>query len=269
MPATKLTMIFDLATNLTNTAIGHRVGGWTESVYFQGPDVQARETLRQLCVARAPLLPTGARISGQRYQQVDPPGASSTGALEFPGSSGTQADIPQMCLHCRIAGAGVSNHRNLDIRGIPDARVIEGEYFPSSGFTAALNAYVTALGFTKFRALDRAQQPFRLLSVLTTGVFNTELAHGWANDNLIYVSRVKPVLGGDTISGLFRISDVTTFGGKFVGWPDTVAGTGGFGKRRLIIYPTFDPTSFGISRIITRKVGRPPGQYRGRASARR
>src|SRR4051812_2176397 len=102
MPS-KYTAIFELSTNNSNTAQGHRVGGWSETVYYNG-SVNAVNIAQftNLCQRRARFLPASAAVVGQRYQNIDPVGGASTGSVRFPGNANYGNDVPQMSLLCRI-----------------------------------------------------------------------------------------------------------------------------------------------------------------------
>lgn len=266
----KCTALFQLATNVSDpTATQRRLGGWSESIYSTQNDANFVQILFQnWCQSRAALLPAGAAVVGQRYQKVDPAGISSTSARVYPGTAGTQADIPQMCLNMRAQGVGVRNIRGIQLRGIPDARVVEGEYSPSAAFEAALTALYNRFFDFNFRGrnLDSAQAP--IFSIDVNGVYFTTVDNVFQLNNIIRVLRTTDS-NKEQVGGRFRVSAVTsTRSGTLFGW-NLGNCTGGRMRVEEIIYPGF--LSGGISgRIITsKKVGRPFKQYRGRASRRR
>jgi len=274
MPVFKATMLITLNTNQTGASLNTRVGGWSESWYTDrtGPDLLPRD-FNRLGRLRAALLPNGARIIGQRYQQVDPKGSSSTGSIVFPGTAGIACDIPAMSLFYRARGQGVLNQRPLYIRGIPDARVVEGEYSPSNTYTQALTAFFNGLALWRFRArsLVADATPFLTIqqSAPTVGTYITTIANTWAVDNIVQISGV--LVNGRKVEGQFRVSAVSTpQTGTFENWT-AGNGTGGKGFFKSTFYPLVEPTSLdpNSGRIVTKKVGRPFGQFRGRASARR
>src|SRR5262249_51358223 len=107
----KFTMLMQHATNVSDpTAAARRLGGFSESWYFQGnspQDLYAAAGLTplginlaipQLMPARAGFLPNGSSIVGARVQQLDPLGPSQSFAYLLQGLGGIAPDIPQMAL---------------------------------------------------------------------------------------------------------------------------------------------------------------------------
>lgn len=270
----KCTFLLTLNTNTTGASLSTRVGGWSESWYSDraGVDNLPRD-FNRLGRLRAALLPTGARIAGQRYQQVSPKGSSSTGAIVFPGTAGIACDVPSMALFYRARGQGVLNQRPLYIRGIPDARVVEGEYSPSDTYTRSLTAFFNALAEWRFRGRSLVADAVPFLNITQSapgvGSYVTTVAQTWAVDNIVTVSGV--LVDGRKVEGQFRVATVVTpQTGTFALWT-AGSGTGGKGFFRSTLYPLVEPSSLdpNSGRVVTKKVGRPFGQYRGRASTRR
>lgn len=270
----KYTMIFNSSTNVTGGSIGQRTGGWSESFYKNAApsDVVANETWRDVflrqCQRRAALLPTGFSVGGQRYQQVDPAGGSATGGVVYPGTAGIQADVPQMALFLRLSAQGVPNIKPLTLRGLPDARVVEGEYFPASNFSAALNTYVTNLSLWQFKGRDLQQTPLSIFTIDNLGVVTTDEAHSFVENDFVRVLRTIDE-NGRRQGGRFRvIAPVTSHTFKITPW-DFGDCHGGKVRADVTIYPLIASQSANVLRVIVRKVGRPFGGYRGRASTRR
>lgn len=257
----------------------HRVGGWSESYYYDGPggsDLFARVTgqgLRRgstsLCAARARLLAGGAAIVGQRYQFVNPVGRTQTGAEAFPGFAGVLNDIPQMALLCKIATVNGLKQRLLILRGIPDAVVVEGEYSPAPIYEQALDMFFRVLAAFSMKQ-NTAGGPVLINNIDVNGLVtlrnprSTTLEVGM----IIIVTESQPA-AGRPVSGPFVVESLGPGNNQFklTGWPYGVS-TGGTAARRLYAYPTFDYNSASVSRIISRKVGRPFVGYVGRHSSR-
>jgi len=270
MPVTKLTMLFEART--ADAAISparSRIGGWSESWYDNGPYTDAMRTaFLSVCEKRAALLPSGASIVGQRYQELDPIGASSTGSRLYPGTAGLQADIPQMALLLRIPGVGVKNAKPFYLRGLPDARVVEGEYSPASAYTLKLQAFLTELGDWNFRGRNLASAAVPILTVSDSGVFQLEADSAVGVDSMVRVLRTTNAAGRQ-VGGRYRVSaKPTARTGTLADW-NHGATVGGRIRLDAIIYPgiplDLKPEDV-ISRVVTKKVGRPFAAYVGRRS---
>jgi len=246
-----------------------RVGGWSESVYSDYPPSAIMEQrFLDLMNARAALLAVTGSITGQRFQAVDPPGVSTTGTRIVPGASGLQCDVPQMALYYRLRSSTTLNTRPLYIRGIPDARVVQGEYSPSQAYTTALNSYLNQLRYWQFRAKDLSLGSAPIFTITDAGVVTVTEAYMPNVNDYVKVSRTVPQLGG-FYGGTFRVSAVaSTTQFTLANW---VAGDTSQGRVSLIgyVYPSVGAPVDETPRVVVKKVGRPFVQYRGRASRRR
>ncbi len=275
----KFTMLMQLATNVSDpTATARRLGGWSESWYWEGASIQdlyiaafggaagaGGGIWAGLCSTRASLLPLGAAIVGQRIQQVDPVGQSQSLSRLFPGGP-LAADVPQMGLLCTIPGKTVKNIRRTIIRAIPDARVVEGEYFPSNAFNANLEMYFNVLANWLFRGVDLAQPNLPVLTIDATGVIQMgALSAGFAVNDLVKVLRSRDATG-EPIGGVFMVESIPSATSiKVRNWTAGVC-TGGAVRKHAFVYPQIDSDNCAIGRIVTKRVGRPFQQYRGRRS---
>ena len=276
----KATMLFRLATTVSDvTSEAKRIGGWSESYYYSGPDAPSMidafafaggEDGKSLCGKRAHLLPTGAAIVGQRYQLLDPVGASQSTNKVFPGDSNLLCDVPQMALLCKAPGVGVINIRQLILRGIPDIRVHEGEYSPSATFRSALQGFFSGLKQWRFRAKDQTALKYKVSAISALGIINFEgPVPVLAVNDVITLSGVKTA-SGQTINGQFQVKNILPLTGQveLFNW---VAGACTLGKLQKVqvVFPSIDGDKITVGRVIVRKVGRPFGQYVGRRSKKK
>lgn len=269
MATTKLTMMFQLQTQLNSKAIGGRVAGWSESWYYPGEVSQAIAAAvgtRGLCQLRANMLPRTGAIVAQRYQVVDsvPPGPSTTRYVNFPGGS-FETDIPNVAILVNVPGQGVRNVKKLILRGIPDQFMIDGEYTPDSVFEPITFKFFAALAAWRFRGQDfnAAQKAINFIS--STGDVNMV-------DNVTFTNGQKVTISGnsDPLTGRkIKTSTWTVLNpsGKVFtarGWKQANSTDGG--QARLVSPAFFQPviTDIEVERATVRKVGRPFDLYRGR-----
>lgn len=275
----KMTIIMQLSTNVSDpTKVVRRIGGWTESWYYPGLSIPAALAAAKnpigdwgggLLSYRAALLPLGGAIVGMRFQLVNPVGPSQSISEILPGTATTQADIPQMALLCRVPAVGANNIRPLILRGIPDARVVEGEYLPSQAFSNDLVSFFQSLSGWQFRGRDLSNPGSKIISIAAGGNFITEAATGFAPMQMVRILRSQDEFG-DFVSGRFQVDTIGpgTNQGHLLNW-GSASVSGGTIRPDGIVFLNVDSKNIGIGRIITRRVGRPSIQYRGRRSRKR
>jgi len=274
MPETwKATMIFRLSSqDVQQQDAVKRLGGWTESFHFQG-EIDAMKlklfggATGGLCGARAALLPNQAVIVGQRYQHVDPVGRAQTNDKQFQGGLTLAQDIPGMAALVRLRGQGVDNTAGYKLAGIPDTLVQRGEADFDQNFSANLTFFIAKLGEWRFKGIDLTVPKRQLVSITADGLVTTMIAHGYAVGDLVRISRARIPHSTQGGKGLFTVTSTpttTTF--TINGWEfdNTTLGTA---RKQTTIYPKIDSADSGFERIVTRKIGRPFGQYVGRHSA--
>jgi hypothetical protein len=279
----KATILIQHASNVTNTAAAaRRLGGFSESWYFQGSspqDLYAALGLagppgpagnRTLMDARANMLPNGSSIVGVRVQQLDPLGPSQSFAANRPGFSTKPADVPQMALLCTIPGLNVKNIRRAIFRAIPDADVVEGELVEGSSTANQARTFFSVLQQQafRFRGVDLAQPTVPIITILSDGTVTLGGASaGFAvNDRVKILRTVND--SGDVLSALVTITAIP--GATSVKLGNWLPGpcTGGTIRKHAFIYPLVDGVNCSVGRVITRRVGRPFTAYRGRRSRR-
>jgi len=266
-----MTMVFSLSTNISNaTSPDRRIGGWTESVYdnLVSFDATAITNFLKLCQLRAALLPTGARIKGQRYELIDPPGQATTRSVNFPGPAGVPCDVPQMALLVSCPGKNVINVRNYEIRGIPDGQVVEGEYAKVAPFPTKLRAFLNFLSNFNFRGLDLSQTAYPLVKIAADGTYTTTIPNTLAAGQMVKVLRTLDSTGKKR-GGVFQVTGLE--GPPRLALLDWPYGATTKGKIRVngIVYPEFNGPLATPNQVVVRKVGKVSGQYRGRRSAKR
>src|SRR5262245_22184659 len=277
----KFTMLFQhtTATTLTN-AVPNRLGGFSESWYFQGNSAQdlyaaagltapaPGATLPDLMSARAGFLPNSSFIVGARVQQLDPLGPSQPFAKQFPGQFALDQDIPQMALLCTVPGLNVKNIRRTILRALPDGDVLQGEWVPRSVTRQAVLRFFSALGAWRFRGLDLAAVNVPIITILTDGTVTLGGASaGFAINDKVKVLRTRDATD-DVIGGIFTVTAIpgaTSL--KIANWT-AGACTGGSIRKHAFVYPLVDVANSSIGRVVTKRVGRPFTAYRGRRSRR-
>ncbi len=246
---------------------GARVGGWSESYYADTTEFTvALVRTNALCSLRAALLPQGSVVVGQRYQQVNPVGTSRTGSATFAGNGGVPQDIPQMALYCRARTQNTANVRELVIRGLPDERVVNGNYDPERTYTAALNQFFTFLrtGWV-MRGLDLSQQRTAIVSIVAPGTITTTVPHGLSVGQQFKILRTTQS-NGRQAGGVYTVLTTATNKTLTADIDLALPAKGGSVRAYAIVYPPIGDCE--IDRVGIRKVGRNFFQYRGRAVRR-
>lgn len=271
--AVKMTMLIQHQTNVGGPAGALvRLGGWSESWYQPGTNIAAARTLAVngpgefgggILEWRAALLPIGSRIVGQRYQLVDPRGPAQSDAQQYPGSSEDNADVPQMGLLLKVPGTGVGNIRNQILRGLPDVFVRLGEFAPTAAYTGLLQTFFLRLGDWHFRGRDLTQTAFTIISISSVGLVTTQLPHGYAINDRVRILRTLTA-AGNVVGELAYVTVVNSATSFTLNVWTHGSSVGGTVRKEVIIFPQVEDTAISISRVVTRRVGRPFVGYRGR-----
>ncbi len=174
-----------------------------------------------------------------------------------------------MALACSGRASGAPNVCHFRIGGIPDARVTEGEYDPSTQFNSDLNNYFVTLAanFATFAGRVLTNVAARIVSIDAVGVTVVNDDITLVPGNIVRLLKCVDQYGRPVI-GAFSVSAVTD-GRHFTlaNWPGVLVKNG---KLRLDQKSTFviQGNTFAVSRVVTHKVGRAFFQYRGRVSRR-
>lgn len=275
MVATKVTLLFNAVT-LNSAGQAERTAGFSESYYstLGINDATLKLNWANLAIARANLMPANVSIIGSRYQTVDPVGGSRQYDNKYPPSTTVQNDLPGMALQWTVRSFNTPNQRSLILRGIPDGRVVNGEYSPAANYAAALVAFFAELTTKwQFRAIDRTVLPVRIIDVVA-GLMTTAGAHGLNVGDIVNV--MSTFVGTDPgvkssykafVRTVPSATTATLVPTEHVTLPTS---TGGKVRKVSIIYPFFAITNDEIltPTAIHRKAGAPFKKFRGRRTVR-
>lgn len=282
--AIKVVMVFQQVTVAGGSApeVGYagrqHIGGWTEHVWYDGSNVTTlvsylkttRDGRAGLLPARARCLPTNAQILGVRLYQ----GGAGRGqflAAAYPGEF-VQADIPQMALLLKgQSAAGAA--RLFTMRSIPDSQVIQGEFSPSAEFRGALLNYIKALGNWGFMANTVGIPVLSVATVTADGLVSLMVANpyaigAWVNFNRLIGADGRERKATAQVTAIGPLATQFTVGNVSNPWTLGATFSGTVTQKTKTLY-AFDSDTTTVSRITTRRVGRPSELYRGRASSRR
>ena len=270
MAGYRYTMLFNYISGITLGQGLNLKGGWSESVYRGSFSPQLFTSFQNLAITRAGLLPIGAYISGLRIQQVDPSAAAQTFPANYGPPGGTNApqqDIPQMALLLKVRSATTNNVRNMRLAALPDSVVVAGEYAPSQAFAFSLAFYFGALSLWSMRVQDLTQPTGMIGSITTGGLVTLNTAVAIAPGTKVKIKRTIDAFGNQK-GGVFTAVTATVSTIQLDSWPFGAC-TKGLIQPFVIVYPAMTAGLSSISRIVTRKIGRPSLGYRGRRSKRK
>jgi len=271
----RLSLLFSITTTPPDrsAAVPHS-GGWSESHWRNGTLAADSLDIPVLARARALLLPQQASIIGFRVALYDltanklTPRGTSTGKFLYPGSEGVQTGMPQKSLELSGKGLGEPNSNRMVLRGIPDVMVQQGEYTPTSAFSAKITRFTNVLTLQGwgFIGRDLAQATVRVTSI-AGGVVTLPAAGVFAvGDYMIF--RGVTDIDGNPVSGSYLITaavDDITF--TLQGLPAvTVSVASGTCRKDIVKFLLLSDVT--PHRAVVRKIGRPFESYRGRGSKR-
>lgn len=252
------------------------IAGWSESVWWYETDAVS-DAINALILGtggrpglmptRAALLAPAVSIVGVRLYS----GGSGRGQFlsrQFPGSSPSLTEIPQMALLCKTSSTSGAVSRRFTLRGIPDEQVVGGEFSPSGLYQASLRDYFLALFSFRFRAIDPSNPIYQVNNISAGGVVTLMVNNPYAIGNFLTFNRLNLASGSQVPASGF-ITAVGPMANQFTVAPWALAATtGGTATMRGTGFFSMNPTYTSAVRITTRRVGRPFEQYRGRASRR-
>lgn len=275
------TLVTPVIAPAINYAGRQHLGGWSELVFWPTNSVKdcidaltkGANGLQGLLPARSGVLNGGASIVGVKLYQGGA-GKGQTLAVAYPGNPIFPSDIPQMALLCKCGGQTTAAVRHWTLRGIPDSQVSQGEFAPGTLFITFLQVYFQSLANFAFQAIDTTlTKTVKINSITSAGNLKTAtLANPFGVPSIVQISRtidsdgvlqsLKSSISAPTAPGFqFLIDD---WAGSGIG-----ATTKGTAVQNTLGVFMFNPATASAARIITRRVGRPFEQYRGRRSKRR
>lgn len=252
------------------------IGGWTEHVWWGSDSVdQLMQALTANFAGQVGLLPQRARclcnnatILGVRLYQGGA-GKGQFRAAGFPGSAGP-GDIPQMALLCYHQLTGNPTPKRLILRGLPDAVVIGGEYVTTTGHPTEVFNYGQSLANFGGMASD-VVATFPVFTVSVAGLVTlNNVNNPFAVGNVVTFRNVVSDVTGQRNGGEFVVSSVGPMNNQFsvTDWSFGPSNSGDVRQPTSSVYQ-FAGSGLTVSRIVTRKVGRPFELYRGRRSKKR
>lgn len=272
VPIFKATMIFTQTTVPDpSSPAAPRVSGWSESWYRNAGASQSVLDLLNvpggLCSARSRLLGESGAINAQRIQAVDPIGPAEYFSKVFKGNAGV-SDIPQMSLSYAVTAQTTGQKRKLDLRGIPDARIIGGAYSKSKDYDNFVDLYDSQLSGWGWYAKDNTFTKYNVVSVTAGGLVSLKVATPFVINDKVAFTRTKDDVSGVTRPYQTSVLSLGPAANQFqlASWPYAAA-NGGKVAKFAIVFVVYDAKGFGL-RAATRKVGRPFDLYRGRVPTR-
>jgi hypothetical protein len=251
------------------SGIPKRTAGWTESWYREGGSnavvASAFGNGGGLLDKRAQLLPATAAITGGRVQQVNPIGPLVTFKRTVPGGAGLACDIPQIALQMEFQSTDGLNVRTLELRGIPDARIVGGSYQPSDRYTTAISNFYQELSSYEFPGIVQTNPRFKIMTISALGVVSLNVANPFAVGQLVRITRSTVNLTGRQKGMNTQVTTTGPGANQFgvAAWPWGESKGGSVRLDQHAFFPV-KPTPIADPLATTRKAGRPFGEYRGR-----
>jgi hypothetical protein len=270
MPAFRLSFIMKAVTGTAAHSQGSRTAQFSEGVIWDNVDASTLRSFDSLARKRAALLPASARIIAYRFQQVDPPGRTTSRRVNFPGNGAPETARGQPTDAVRISyqGSGVQNTGKRSIACIPDTMISDGEYNPIGFYQIAMLAFLTELNGWKFRGADLTLPKVNVKTVSAPGVVETVTDLVVAAGDRVRLYSVV-LANGKKHSKTYVVQEFLT--PRTFQLKDYAAGaaTSGQARKYVPIYPIITGAPGSPIEASTRKVGRPTTGYRGRVSRRR
>lgn len=252
-----------------------RIGGWSENYWNNLTDLPTVNTKAQ---AFLPVLRAlhGRQSVCNHIRVSDAATFRVTEITLVPGDVNpevlgtTFSDYPTTALGT-LLGAAPSYKVRAWLKGTWDSIIdVGGFYDPGPNFTINVGAWAahltTGTNGWALRVIDRAQ-PLKVVRDITQAGVVTVLAHGYADNSRVRISRSK---GLTQANALWRITVIDGDSFSLQGWVTPAVATPyqGNGTVRLqsYIYPSIN--SAKIERATKRNIGRPFGLLSGRRTTR-
>lgn len=263
----KMTAIFRQVTNTGGASQGNRIAGWSESLYRESNDFPlARAAFENWCNIRTFLLGSGASITGQRYELIDPEGRTQTASRVFRGTT-ILCDVPQAALTFTVPALSSPHVRRFTLRGCQDGLIVEGEYQPTPASTNAFALLVRAMNGFAIRVANLTAPFVAIMSVDATGNFVLASPLTFGVGDKVTVKNVKQGSQKVPTNDFFILARTDDRHGQFSNWTAGVCYEGAM-RPQLVTYQQLDSTVTVTPQATVRKVGRPLSGYVGRAHKR-
>lgn len=250
------------------TTISNKPASWSETWYYDGSVAQALSAADATAKRRSAIMTRPTVIVAARIQQI---GSRATiFKMDYPGVVATNQDIPQMALNVRVSGSAFINTKTFQLRGLPDANVDGGDYVPTAAFNTGLRNFCGSLSSNavRFRGENLANPQVKILGITNAGVMTLAGDLVYNEGDTLTLLRVKNTQGRN-VSGKYYVSVKTSARiCTLAAWTGDVVTNKGAARKFEYVYPIVQADSLVIGDVTTRKVGRPFGLYRGRATTR-
>jgi hypothetical protein len=255
--------------------------GFSESWYTNDAPAVLLPKMEQSARFRVPMLARGTILYGYRIADTAPGSRAYTvfpsGGIGAQRGAGTP-NVPQDAALCQCYGTVPGTVKRFWIHCLPDDFVKDGDFDPGSGVPGDARAYINNLataGFL-FRYTLPTSPIAKIQSIDNTGVVVLQAPLvGAALNSIVQLYHVRGVDGRGK-RGKFTISAFVDNQHFTLGhWPGDVVGASGslrlttYGFTSIQQVPPLGLQSDPTIKPGTRKCGRPFGQLRGRAVARR
>jgi hypothetical protein len=274
--AYRVSLLFDVTTAPSDlTAASPHSGGWSESHWTLSVTDLTTNFLPLLAQRRAALLSSLSSIIGFRVENFTIsgnkllPGGTTSGRFLYPGGFGGTLNLPQDALQISIPAQSAPNVSRSNLRGMPDTVVALGEYQPTTGYKTAVASFLQTLNNGGWGFVGRVKSnPSARVNNIAAGVVTLSAnVGGVAGTSYLRMNRVYDTLN-NPIRGAYLITAIAANVYTLQGFPSQNVTTPS-GSARVDALQYFG-YSIGVPvRAVSRKIGRPFEQYRGRASRRR
>ena len=278
MSFTKVTFLFNHNRYNPNrtTYPQTRASGWSETWYsaYGFDATQLYTTIATWLEKRLPLLGTGTSIVGWRVSETNPTGRTFTQRVNREAPAAQSADNPEQALVGVFSNSEGKNRRQVVLRGLPDSRVVYGEYANSPDFDRAIRAFMTHCASDwRFKGKGHAVPAVKIASISDTALVTTQTPHGLVGSR--YVQIYRTVSPEKRQQGVQRIQATNTAPNQLQLFPMpklVLPSTGG--QVRVVedeaLFSIFLNTGFLDQMVVGKHdTGRPFFLQRGRRSAKR
>jgi hypothetical protein len=260
---------------------GRQVYGFSESWYTDLSPAQLTPSMQAIAAVRAQMLAEGCELFGFRIADTTPGSRAYTSyptqPVLAPAGNGTP-NVPQDAALCQVLGSVAGTVKRFWLHNLPDAYVVDANFAAPATIraqSAAFNNALQADGY-KFRYTVPSSPTAPIQSINNLGVVNLQQPLvGAALFSIVQLFHVRGVDGRGK-RGKYQIIAFTDTQNFTLGhWPGDIVAASGKLRLTQYGYTTIVPVPGGrnpgniLVRPGTRKCGRPFGQLRGRAVARR